>query len=397
MKNIIFIGGLFPKEIKKDIEKKTKGTIDNAADTLQRAIITGLDFYTKLRLINLPFIKVFPFYQRIKMKSFDFSHYGNSQDVNVGFINLPFVRKISRYLNTKSKLKSFIEYKDEIILIYSLHVPFIKAAIELKNKYPLIKVCVIVPDLFQFASEESRWKILRYINNKEKHILEKSLQMVDAFVVLSDFMYSPLQIGNRPWVRVEGIFNDKESTVVEEKEAFKTILYSGTLAKRYGILNLLDAFLDIKDENYRLWICGDGDAIDEINNRKKVDKRIIYFGQIPREEVLILQKRATVLVNPRTSFFEYTKYSFPSKIMEYLGSGTPCLIHRLPGIPAEYFKYVFVAEEQTAEGLKKSIIEICNLNSEKLIEIGQRAKSFVTNYKTPIKQCEKIFSMVSRF
>jgi glycosyltransferase involved in cell wall biosynthesis len=221
--------------------------------------------------------------------------------------------------------------------------------------------------------------------------------MVDAFVVLSDFMYSPLQIGNRPWVRVEGIFNDKESTVVEEKEAFKTILYSGTLAKRYGILNLLDAFLDIKDENYRLWICGDGDAIDEINNRKKVDKRIIYFGQIPREEVLILQKRATVLVNPRTSFFEYTKYSFPSKIMEYLGSGTPCLIHRLPGIPAEYFKYVFVAEEQTAEGLKKSIIEICNLNSEKLIEIGQRAKSFVTNYKTPIKQCEKIFSMVSRF
>src|SRR5690606_28854588 len=102
------------------------------------------------------------------------------------------------------------------------------------------------------------------------------------------------------------------------KEEFKTILYTGTLAKRYGIVHLLEAFALIKDQDYRLWICGDGDARDEVNEKVRMDPRITYFSQISRERVLKFQKKATVLVNPRKSEGEFTKYSFPSKTMEYL-------------------------------------------------------------------------------
>ena len=37
-----------------------------------------------------------------------------------------------------------------------------------------------------------------------------------------------------------------------------TVLYSGTLAEQYGVMNLIDEFLHLKG-NYRLIICGGGD------------------------------------------------------------------------------------------------------------------------------------------
>lgn len=55
------------------------------------------------------------------------------------------------------------------------------------------------------------------------------------------------------------------------------------------------------------------------------DRRIQYLGSIPHDEILQLQRTASLLVNPRTPEGIYTKYSFPSKTMEYLASGTPTL------------------------------------------------------------------------
>jgi glycosyltransferase involved in cell wall biosynthesis len=393
---IIFIGGLFPEKLQAEIERKSKGTIDYAADTLQKALIEGLDNYTNyLKIINLPFLNIYPFYSAMRIRSFNFSHNQFSDHVNVGFLNLPIFKKISRYINTKKELNRSITTKEEVILIYSLHTPFIRAAIGIKRKFPSIKVCVIVPDLMQFTSEESRWSLLRFINNKERQLLNGLLEEVDGFVVLSDLMHDALNIKERPWVRVEGIFNKKDIQCNVEKENFKTIMYSGALAKRYGIMNLLNAFSNINEQDYRLWICGNGDCKDEIIKRAELDNRIIYFGQIPRNEVLKLQKKATILINPRTSNGEFTKFSFPSKLMEYLGSGTPCIIHRLPGIPDEYYQYVFVAKEETVEGLKSSIINLCSKNSSELKQMGELAKNFVMNDKTPIKQCHKIVKMLS--
>ena len=38
-------------------------------------------------------------------------------------------------------------------------------------------------------------------------------------------------------------------------------------------------------------------------------------------------------VNPRQNNEEFTKYSFPSKTMEYLASGVPVVAYKLDGIP----------------------------------------------------------------
>ena len=397
MMKVIFLGGLFPKEIKKDIENKSIGVVQYAADALQWAIVDGLKMHLdKLILVNLPYIGSYPArYKEVKTKSFDFIYDKSVIIKNVGFVNLSMYKLYSRYCQAKKVLKGGINDDNEIILIYAIHTPFIKAAVDLKKKNPSLKICLIVPDLPEFMAQKD--SILnQFLKNVEKKILDKILKEVDAFVLLSQYMHEPLQVGNRPWIRIEGIFNSIGALDNEEKEPFKTILYTGILSKRYGILNLLKAFSMIKDENYRLWICGDGDAKNEIIKFTEKDKRVCHYGQITRDEVLKLQKRATVLVNPRTSDGAFTKYSFPSKTMEYLASGTPSVIHHLAGIPEEYFEYCFVSYDETPLGLYQTIVFVCEKSQFDLDAFGLKAKNFILQNKSPEKQCQKIYKLLNK-
>ena len=60
-----------------------------------------------------------------------------------------------------------------------------------------------------------------------------------------------------------------------------------------------------------------------------------------REELLKMERRATVMINPTPARLNFTKYFFPSKTMEYLASGTPTVMYRLGCMPKEYDDYVY--------------------------------------------------------
>ena len=51
-----------------------------------------------------------------------------------------------------------------------------------------------------------------------------------------------------------------------------------------------------------------------------------------------------VLVNPRPNNEEYTKYSFPSKDIEYLSSGKPTVAFLLDGMPKCYQDFLYVVD-----------------------------------------------------
>ena len=73
---------------------------------------------------------------------------------------------------------------------------------------------------------------------------------------------------------------------------------------------------------------------------------------VPNSEVLKAQSESEILVNPRNDNNEFTKYSFPSKVIEYLGSDTPMIGYILPGMPKEYYdKFYVVPKEEN--GLEK--------------------------------------------
>ena len=103
---------------------------------------------------------------------------------------------------------------------------------------------------------------------------------------------------------------------------------------------------------------------------------------------------ATLLVNPRPTDEEYVKYSFPSKTMEYMASGTPVLTTVLPGMPKEYHPYVYLLEDETAEGIAKKLKLVMAESDEVLFHKGQRAREFVLEQKNNVIQGKKILDML---
>lgn len=404
--DIVLLAGLFPNQIKQEILIKSKGVIQFAANNLQWSIVNGLDYCNKypIKIINALYIGSYPkLYSDIRIREFKFVHKSGANDINVGFINLIGYKIFDRKYKIEKELMKWaqIEKEQKVIIIYAMHIPFIAAAIKTKILKPWIKICLIIPDLPEYMSDSNNiiYKMLKKI---EISWLNKNLKFIDSFVLLSEHMYKELKIGNRPWVTVEGIFNennymDKSQIFINESIAnMKIILYTGTLSKRYGILDLLEAFALIKESNYQLWICGEGDTKEIIIKKAEEDKRIVYWGQLEQDRIIQLQKSATVLVNPRKEEGKFTKFSFPSKTIEYMASGTPCIINKLSGIPSEYYSFVLVPDDSKVESLCRKIIEVCEMKESKRIEIGKKAKEFIELKKNPNAQCQKIYDMINK-
>ena len=122
---------------------------------------------------------------------------------------------------------------------------------------------------------------------------------------------------------------------------------------------------------------------------------VIFKGFVSREEAVQLQHEATAVINPRKPTISLTKYSFPSKIMEYLSSGTPMIGYRLQGIPEEYYNYFYTVEGLSNDELAKTISEVLNKPQDELNEKAESAMIFIANNKTAQIQIKKVLIFLS--
>lgn len=399
--NIRFLCGILPTDQYDNIIKSSKGPVQYAADALQKSIITGLSSCSNsLSIINLPYVGAYPKrYKDFAIKHYEFEYRVGEISVpcnNIGFCNLTVYKLFSRYLNAYKALAKGCDDSNQVILIYAIHTPFLLAAARYKKKTPNVKIVLIAPDLPEYMAETQSC-LHNFWGNINQRILKKLYCSIDGWVLLSEHMKERLPIADSPYTIVEGIFNQSDLLPIEHNTTYgRYILYTGTLAKRYGILNLLNAFIDLKVQDVKLVICGSGDAAQDIIKASEIDSRIIYKGLVKREEALILQHNATLLVNPRTPEGEFTKYSFPSKTMEYLASGIPTLLYKLPGIPSEYYDYCFSLTDLSVSALTEKLSYILSLNRDELDDIGIRAKQFIYANKSPINQTKKIVELIKR-
>jgi glycosyltransferase involved in cell wall biosynthesis len=392
--------GAFPIEQHNDIISNSITGVQFAANALQWSIIDGLEENNiNIQLHNLPFIGSYPLrYKKLYYTGRDKCRtaYGTNYKSNK-FLNLSLIKMYSRYAVAKNALFSDVVLNGDqnVILIYSVNSPFLRAAINFKNKNPKTIICLIVPDLPEYMSD-SQNVFYKYLKRIDGVSINKFLVDIDCFVLLTDFMKDKLPILNKPYVVVEGIYNQNDDIIQYSKkgDGIKQVMYTGTLAKRYGIMNLVNAFHNIQSENYRLLICGDGDSRKDIINLSNIDNRIKYLGNLDRKEVLKLQKESDLLVNPRTQEGDYTKYSFPSKTMEYLASGTPTLLYKLPGIPDEYYDYCYTINSFSVNEFTYRIEEVLNKPLEELVTIGNKARDFILEKKNPKTQCGRIIEMI---
>lgn len=405
--DILFLGGVFPKDEENLIYNKSSGVIQFAANVLQWNIINGLDMCNDIpiSLLNSIFIGSYPkLYREIYVKSYKWSHTKGANDSNIGFLNLFGIKQIWRGLAISNQIKKWAQNKTKekkAIIIYSMNSAFIYAAAKAKQINTDIQVCLICPDLPEFMSVGmNRGYIFNILKSVDRLFMNHFLKSVDSFVFLTKYMAERIAVGDRHWIVMEGVIDSKELVIKQKKYSQennkKVVLYTGTLNKAYGIMELLEAFKMIDDPFIYLWICGAGEAELEVKELAKVNIRVKYLGQVSREYAVQLQHEVDLLINPRNNKGEYTKFSFPSKIMEYMISGTPALIYNLSGIPDEYYEYLYTIEGDKPEDIARSIREICYNSTEELISFGEKAQKFVFNYKNQVIQGQRIIQLIDK-
>lgn len=220
----------------------------------------------------------------------------------------------------------------------------------------------------------------------------------DSYVFLTEQMNPVINKKNRPYIVMEGLADSciNSGKAKREESLTRSMLYAGGLHERYGLKKLVEAFMCTESPNYKLIIYGSGPFVEELKQYAMRDARIEYRGVASNDDVMKAEAEASVLVNPRPTTEEFTKYSFPSKNMEYMSIGRPLLTTKLPGMPIEYYDYVYLIEDETIEGYVRAIEKVFSKSMEELNQKGYTAQRWILENKNNVKQTMRIFELVKQ-
>lgn len=304
-------------------------------------------------------------------------------------INLPILKNIFIILAAMIEMFKLAKCKDNVFLMADCLNQSVSFGAVIASKILGIKSIGIITDLPDFLSDKGK-------NNFNNMIIK----MFNNYVLLTDemnnYIVDNITHKNKPYIVIEGSvdYTILNETTCEKYEK-KVCMYTGTLAKIYGIEYLVKGFIKANVLNSELHIYGDGDFKNELIDLCKKNSNIKYFGTKPNEYIVEEQKKATLLINPRPSNEEFTKYSFPSKNLEYMASGTPLLATDLPGIPDEYKRYEYIIENENIEGIANMFRYVLNLTDAELRKKGKMAQEFVLGTKNNIIQTKKIMEWLN--
>lgn len=301
-------------------------------------------------------------------------------------INLPIIKQL---LNAVGVYFNVLKYggKESFVICDGLSYLASKAAV-LACKLKRLKSVVIITDLPEFLVGRDNPAVQRY---------RKLFDQFSGYVLLTEEMAVKLGYKDRPYIVIEGQVDSLENREVLEAKQYdkKIVMYAGIVRKLYGLKILVEGFIKADLPNYELHIYGNGDYADEIDEISKHNNNVKHFPSQPNTTIVEKEKRAFLLVNPRPTNEEYTKYSFPSKNMEYMVSGTAVLTTNIPGMPSEYKQYVYLIEDETEDGVCNAFKKLSELSEEDIIGKGRLAREFVLTNKNNKKQTNRIIALIT--
>lgn len=403
MLNIAFLSRVIPLDIKDEVLSKRKDTMSESGESLQWKIIQGLEenLNQPVKLFNYLPVQSFPkSYSEPYIKRRLFSHCENAQDICLPFLNIQYIKRLvmgkSLYREIRKWAKEKNDEDNKVIISYSLIPEFTKAITIAKKVNLKIKTCAIVADLPEYTvlTNKLSWNTRIYLNWMKKRT-NSHLEAVDYFALLTDQMAEKL-VTKQKYIVMEGIaskFSDSFSSIssVDNK---KRILYAGTLNERFGIMRLIEAFSRLNGNQFELIICGIGDSLQRIKEIASKDPRIVYKGQLKREQVLEEMKKTCVIVNPRPDGEEFTKYSFPSKNLEALSSGIPFIAYKLAGIGDEYDRFINYPSDDSTDSLSRIIKEVAEDKDGIFRLKAVEAKNWVIQNKSAASQARRILDLL---
>lgn len=309
-------------------------------------------------------------------------------------INLPYIKNVCHANGTAALFRRWLKTckadEPKCAFLYGLYPSVAKKMLKecRKSGCSIFAVITDVPATM-FTYTKSKNILKRLFSGSYRNRAVELQDKFDGYVFLTKQM-SEAVAPSKPFVVIEAIADSTlfDSLPDVKKAEPRTVMYAGALYRKYGVDMIVSAF-EKTENDCELQLFGSGDMESELAEKSKENPRIRYCGRVSRDEILKREREATLLLNFRNGEDEYTKYSFPSKMTEYMLSGTPLFTSRLDGIPEEYYAYVYSTSAKDAEQLAREMDEILS-DGEALSEMGRRAREFVMNKKNEKCQAGKI-------
>jgi hypothetical protein len=384
--NIIYVSSLCSEEKYNKLYSDNSHKIDQQIQKYHRLLVEGFtENKIEVTTISAPPINLENTKKRIIFAESE--KYGLINYNYLTILNVPLLRNLFIFISSFFKVFLLcIKKRNSVIVCDVLNIS-VSAGALLASKITRKKSVGIVTDLpSMLGNNESIVRVNNYIN-----------KYFDAYVFLTKQMNKVINKKGKPFVVIEGHVDIKMINIpnnFNDKYKNKICHYAGKLDKVYGVKTLTEAFIRLRITDVELHLYGRGDYENELIELSKLHSNIKYFGIAPNDFVVNEQLKSTLLINPRPISEEFTKYSFPSKNMEYIVSGTPILTTKLPGMPKEYYNYVYLIEDESVDGLSLKINEILTKSKVELHEFGLNAKKWALHKKNNVIQGKKVINMI---
>lgn len=373
MKKIAFIGNVFPESY--DEYFKDKGIFNFSSVIFNNLFVKELNKTVEnLSIISAVGVGHYPIQSNIK-KIDEIKIRDNYWCVSYkNFIGFNVFSKANSIVKKAIEIGA-VYNKNDIVIVSEASIPFLKAAKKLKRKFGC-KICLMVMDLPEHIKSDKRWSFYNLLKSISNLLAKRYYKRIDYFAFLTNKMNSVINTYNRPYIVFPTIINpDLYCGLIKRKHKHIVITYCGSISKRFDIDFLLESFVRTKNPELRLVIAGGGDGVSIVENYLKIDQRIKYLGIVTRQKSLQLQLDSDYLINPRRSGHDYSSYSFPSKIAQYLLSLNPVISYVNESFPSEIKKLLIVPKDEsnsTLTVLLDSLEKPKNIQKDKILKTLQK-------------------------
>lgn len=396
---ILYIGSIMTQEMVDEVTMTSRIKPSTAPVNFQRNLLKG--FSTReiqMDIISLPPIAMFPNSRHVAWGAKKETFADVFKGRYIPTLNIPVLKQIGTLLSSFFMILGWcirnVKEKEKCVLVYGQNLYIALAQISLCKIFG-IKSCNIVTDPINYVSNYDAMFIGKKFALKIQWALMNAVKRgYSSYVLLTEYMVDDYIQDGEKYIILEGVGDTSIfDEVIKPAKAYPpAIMYAGALTEGFGIKKLLSAFKQVQGE-CQLWLFGFGDCEGDVRETSLLDGRVKYWGKVPWRELLMHMQEAHALVSIKPTNEFYSRYQFPSKIMEYMASGTVTLSTKVKGIPEEYFHYIYPIED-TVNGIKEGIEIVLNKSEEELNVKGEKAKEFIASYKNCNVQAERILKLL---
>ncbi len=374
MSSIIFVGFSIPlkdRELCISISRSPQVQTLNFSSSIVRALSRSFD-----SVLN---ISTFPVQDYPKVKKVFFKQRkvtGKIKTYIIPFINLPVLKHVTRFISTLFLVASrILSDRPVFLFVHGLHLPFILVGV--LSRIFGVKLVVIITDLPSVMLADDG-KCRRFLKSFEAFLIRKVITFADFTICLSATLVRELNI-QKPTMLLPGVLNsefiDNYKAVSINKEFGDkfVVVYAGGLLESYGVGVMIKAAKASLDKSVLFCFCGVGPLSGNLAKLAAEHSNIEFLGSLGSKDLASIYKRANVLMNCRPADSEIAKSSFPSKLIEYLGTGKPVLTTRIISIPPDLeslFYFIESLDVVTINGAIKDLKEFRQNDHDEIRQVN---------------------------